>query len=272
MVRELRTCPVTGRVALINESWPDPLPAVVPPPGVCWFCETPSDHVLARRADWRVVPHPVPALGIEGDVRARVDLGRVRRDAVGAHELIFAGHDGAAHQDALRLVIQRIGDLRRDTRLRGFRAIHRAIPGHHVVWQLFALPFELAPSAPASWRDGELRDRERVVAESPEAVGLAAWAPRQPFELWVLPRTGRSRLEVADTDPVAELAEKLASRVSQALRGAPVDWVIEDGEPYRIELVPRVAPAAALEVAAGVPLHGVRPELAAGFLRDRASV
>ncbi len=274
MVRELRTCPVTGRIVLLNQTWPDPLPQVPTVPAPCWFCEPGRGPVLARVGVWRAVPHPVPALGIEGDVRVRAEGGRVRRDAVGAHELLFteqhpARPKAAIHADASRLLISRVHDLRRDTRLRSFRMIHRAAPGLHPVWQLFALPFDLATTAPAAWRDGELRDRERVVAETETVVVIAAWAPRQPFELWVLPRRGRKRLEELDISELFTEAALWAERTSDALRGAAVDWVVEDGEPVRIELIPRVSPPSAVEVGAGLPLHGVRPEEAATFLRSR---
>ncbi len=188
MPRELRTCPVTGVVVLINDAWPDaPLPAVAPV-APCWSCGNPGP-VLARRGGVVAVPHPVPALGIEGEVRPKAERPGVRRDAVGVHELLFGRHD-EADPDSLLLASERIDDLRRDRRLRGFSLLRRAAPGRHPAWELFAIPTDLAPTDGRAWRDDELLDGRRVLARVDGAVAIAAWAPVAPFEVWVLPEAG----------------------------------------------------------------------------------
>lgn len=285
-MRELRTCPVTGRVVLLNDQWvdtppPSHVPAPVPDAGGCWYCAY-AGPVILRLGGVSVAPHPVPALGIEGDPRPTAVSGAVRRQAVGAHELIFAAHGaahGGAHGDAheglgegplLAAIVHRMVDLRRDDRLRGFGAIRRSAPVTHRVWQLFALPTEIVAPTPAGWRDAERAHGERVL-EDDNATTLLAWAPRVPFETWVLPAQGLSRFDQTAPDIVAAVAaavDRVLPRLLVAVRGAPIDLVLVESEPWRVELMPRLASASAVEVATGVPVHGVFPEAAAHYLRD----
>lgn len=273
-MRELRTCPVTGRGVLLNDGWFDaPAP---PPSGVdpCWYCA--YEGPVIRRIDGvTVVPHPVPALGIEGDPRPTVVSGGVRRQAVGAHELLFVegarGHAGGGEGALLAAVAARIADLRRDTRLRGFGAVRRHTPGGHAVWQVFAVPVELPTTAPGGWRDAERAHGERIL-EDAGATTLLAWAPRVPFEAWVLPTLGIAPLARTGPELIAAVAgavDRALVRISAALRDAPVDLVLVDGEPWRVEILPRLAGASPVEAATGMPIHGVFPEAAAEFLRDR---
>lgn len=267
-MREIRSCPVTGQAVLINDAWVDrPAPAVRG--AACWYC-SPRGPVLARDGDVLVVPHPVPALGVEGDDRVQDEgHGALRREAVGAHELLFAGHD-ASDVPLLAVVRHRIHDLRRDRRLRGFRAVRRHQRGGHVAWQLIALPFDVPPLVAATWRDEEARRGTRVIAQDSRAVAVAAWAPRVPFETWVLPRADED-LERGDPGAVAGVLPEVIAALDDALDGAPIDLVIEDGAPWRVVLMPRLAAPNAVDVATGLPMHGVFPEEAARFLRRGAA-
>ncbi len=211
--------------------------------------------------------HRPPLLRVEAAPEIHAEGGAVRREALGAHEDIYGDHVGD-EVACLRLVQERIGDLRRDVRLRGFRAARRHAPGHHRVWQLWALPFEGARGAPARWRDAELTNGERVVQHDADAVAILAWAPRVPFETWVLPRDGRHGFEGADVTAVARLAGRIAARVSQALGGSAVDLLITDGEPWRIEVVPTQPSPGLFSAATGIPRHGGVPERVAEYLRS----
>jgi hypothetical protein len=267
-VRELRTCPVTGRVVLINDAWVDTAAAVEVEPS-CWYCAQ-NDQPITTLGGARAVAHPVPALGIEGNAQPLLLAGAVRRQAVGAHELVFGEHAGG---ELLPLVARRWTDLRRDARLLGFGAVRRAAPGRHVAWQVHALPYAVPASAPAGWRDAERTHRERLLDDG-AATTLLAWAPRVPFETWILPTLGIAPFERTDgalLRAVELAAEAALRRITVALRGAAVDLVIVDGEPWRIELLPRLGAPAAVEIATGVPIHGVFPEVAAAFLRDQSA-
>jgi hypothetical protein len=255
-------------VVLLNDAWLDrPAPAPEPPEGTCWYCAA-SAAPIRRRGNVVAIPHPEPAMGVEGDPRPIVLAGAARRQAVGAHELVFGPHDGET-APLLAMIAERWADLRRDVRLRGFGAVRRQALGRHAAWQVFALPYERTESAPAGWRDAERLHKERVI-EDDAATTLLAWAPRVPFETWVLPSFGTSRLERSDpavVDAVGSAVDRALARVSRAVAGSPVDLCVVDGEPWRIELLPRLAGPSAVEAATGVPMHGVLPEAAAEHLR-----
>ncbi len=281
-MRELRTCPVTGRVVLLNDQWVDTPAApgatrVAPAGSGCWYCEY-AGPIITELGGVRVAPHPVPALGIEGDPRPTVLAGATKRQAVGAHELLFAGH-GGGHGDPgegplLAAVAKRVADLRQDQRLRGFGAVRRSTPGAHAVWQLFAVPSELEGSMPAGWRDAERAHGERIL-EDGGATAMLAWAPRVPFETWVMPASGHARFDRTGPEilaAVGEAIDRTLARLSVAVRGAPIDLVLVESEPWRVELLPRLGGPAAVEVATGVPIHGVFPEAAAHYLRDSRKV
>lgn len=263
-MRELRTCPVTGVTVLLNDAWPDgPRPAV-PPAMPCWACAAHGPW-LAHRGAVRATPHPVPALGVEGDVVARTFGPGVRREGVGAHELVFAGHD-RVDPDALAVVAARIADLRGDARLRGF-AVHRvAAPGVHPTWELYALPTDVPPTDARAWRAAEAAGPRRV-AQADGALAVAAFAPTAPWETWVVPAHGDDDFPHAHA-PVAALAERVLVVMERWLGGPVVHVTVAFGSPWRLVLRPAVAPSLRTE-AIGLPGHGVFPERAARELRDR---
>lgn len=263
---ELRTCPVTGQVVLVDGAVLDHPHPAPPPPAPCPWC-TPSEPPIQALAGVTARAHPHPVLRVERDVTVHTVDGHVRREALGAHEILAGDHVGD-EVSCLRLAQARIRDLRGDRRLRGFRLARRHAPGHHRVWSLWALPFEGAPGAPARWRDRELLSGERVIAEEAGAVGILAWAPRVPFETWVLARSGGSGFEDGDPTAVARLGDHLAARLSRVLGGAAVDLFVCDGEGWRIELLPVLPDGGLFARATGIPRHGGVPERVAEYLRQ----
>lgn len=269
-MRELRTCPVTGRTVVLNDAWLDPPPPAPPAPGPCPWC-APAERVIEQVGAVSARPHPVPALGVEGSAEVHTAGGRVWREAVGAHEVIAGPHDGP-DAPLLALAAARIRDLRGDTRLRGFRLARAERPGAHVAWQLWALPVDVPVDDPARWRDEELALGERVAALDAHAVAVFAWAPRAPFEVWVLPRQGRARFGEDDPAAVADLLARLIPAWAGLLRGAPLRLHVRDGTPWRIEVVPDLGSPDDVGALLGLPFHGAFPEAAARYLRARGGV
>lgn len=248
MRRELRTCPVDGHTVLLNDvltSVPErttPLPS--PPVG---------------DRGWH--HHDPPWVGVEGNAAVQ-RVPAVSRDALGAHEWLAGDLP-----TALRTAQGRMTDLRGDTRLKGFGVAGVAVDGAITGLDLVALPFETRSSAPAGWRDAEVGG-PRCIAVAEAAVALLAWAPRTPLECWVLPREGRASFGYADPASVAALAEDVLSRLARALPGAAIEVVLVDGEPWRLELRPRMTTAGVFTAATGLAAHGSFPERAALYLRD----
>jgi len=162
----------------------------------------------------------------------------------------------------------------------------------HTHAQLYALPF--VPAAVARERERftaysdrtqgrnlledlvqeEVRRRERIVAIDDEAVALAPFAARVPFHLILAPRTPVARF--SDDGPLGgRLLHQVLNRLRVTLgtlpplnmwvRTAPRDAAIFC---WRIEIMPRLAQLAGLELGTGVHLNVLAPEDAAQRLRD----
>ncbi len=119
----------------------------------------------------------------------------------------------------------------------------------------------------------EVRLRERIVTIDDEAVVLAPYASRLPFQLMLVPRRARSRYE--DDGPTgAALLHDALERLARRL-GAPPPlnlWIRTapsgaDSFCWRIDVLPRLAHLAGIELGTGVHLNVLAPETAASELR-----
>jgi len=162
----------------------------------------------------------------------------------------------------------------------------------HTHAQLYALDFVPAEVARERERSGayatrtmgqsllgdlvaeEVRLGERIVGIDDEAVLMAPYASRLPYQLMLAPRTPRPRFEeggpsgaVLLHDGLRRLARHLGSSpplniwVRTAPRGA-------ERFCWRIDVLPRLTHLAGLELSTGVNLNTVAPELAAAALRE----
>jgi UDPglucose--hexose-1-phosphate uridylyltransferase len=162
----------------------------------------------------------------------------------------------------------------------------------HTHAQLYALP--LVPAAVARERERfaahaartsgqnlledlaqeEVRRRERLVAYDDEAVLLAPYGGRVPYQLMLVPRTPRARFQ--DPGPLgARLLHDGLRRLARVLGDSPPLnlWVRTaprgaDHFCWRIDILPRLAQLAGLELGTGLHLNVIAPEHAAAALRD----
>ncbi len=119
----------------------------------------------------------------------------------------------------------------------------------------------------------EVRRRERLVAVDDEAVLLAPYASRLPFQLMLVPRRPRARFEAEGPSGAALLYDAL-QRLRRRLGASPPLnlWVRTapqgaDSFCWRIDIMPRLTPLAGLELGTGLNLCVVAPERAAAELR-----
>ena len=120
----------------------------------------------------------------------------------------------------------------------------------------------------------EVRRRERIVAIDEEAVLLAPYASRLPFQLMLAPRTPRARFEDDGPSGAALLHDGLCRLARHLGSSPPLNlWVrtaphgTEDFC-WRIDVMPRLTHLAGLELSTDVNLNIVAPEDAAAALRD----
>jgi len=162
----------------------------------------------------------------------------------------------------------------------------------HTHAQLYALPF--VPAAVARERERftayadrtqgrnlledlvqeEVKRRERIVAIDDEAVAITPFAARAPFHVLLAPRRPTARF--ADDGPLGgRLLHQVLNRLGSAVGTLPplnmwVRTAPRDAAHFcwRIEIMPRLAQLAGLEIGTGVHLNVLAPEDAAQRLRD----
>jgi UDPglucose--hexose-1-phosphate uridylyltransferase len=258
----------------------------------------------------RVVPNRFPALKIEGDLDREAEGIYDRMNGIGAHEVIIETADHSRQMkdlsdaeltEVLFSFKARILDLRNDLRFRYILLFKNQ--GHlagatldHAHSQLIALP--VVPRHVVEEIEGarrhyehkercifcdvvgqERKDRARLVHENDEFVVFAPWAPRSPFETWIVPKRHESNYEAEPKERLGLCAQALGTtlrRLAAAL-GDPAFNFIVHSNPLRdpsspsyhwhIEVMPALTHVAGFEWGSGFHINPVPPEDAADFLR-----
>jgi len=261
----------------------------------------------------RVVPNRFPALKIEGDLDRQAEGIYDRMNGIGAHEVVIETSDhtrmleGQSQGEILEVLMAlraRVLDLRNDQRFRYIVLFknHGAAAGatlEHPHSQLIALP--IVPRQVLSELEGarrhfelkerciycdivgqERKDRTRLVYENDEFVVLAPWAPRSPFETWVVPRRHESSFEAEPRERLSLCAQALGTalrRISTALGNPPYNFMIHSNPlrdapspsyHWHVEIMPALTHQAGFEWGSGFHINPVPPEEAAEFLRKVA--
>jgi UDPglucose--hexose-1-phosphate uridylyltransferase len=259
----------------------------------------------------RVVPNQFPVLRVEGTLDRQGEGLFDKMNGIGAHEVIIetprheetlATMGDAAVEQVLWAFRERVLDLKQDRRFRYIIVFknHGAAAGaslDHSHSQLIALP--IVPREVRDEVDGarahftakercvfcdivrqERQDTRRLIAENADMVALAPYAPRFPFETWLLPKRHQASFEDAPRHEIAALARLLSDvlrRMNRALRFPPYNLLIHSAplaEPagdyyhWHVEVIPTLTKVAGFEWATGFYLNPTAPEEAAQVLRD----
>jgi len=130
-----------------------------------------------------------------------------------------------------------------------------------------------------SWIDAETRSGLRVLDARPDVVTLLPFAPRFPFEFWILPRVHASRFPGPGDPLLASIAGALRNNLASLeaeLGGVSYNWVLHSASPgdadvpfyhWHIEVLPNTVRTAGFEWGTGLFLHHLFPEEAARRLR-----
>jgi UDPglucose--hexose-1-phosphate uridylyltransferase len=124
--------------------------------------------------------------------------------------------------------------------------------------------------------------RRRIVAEANGFVAVAPFAPRFPFETWILPTRHRSAFEESAVDELRALAELLGDflrRMDRVLNGPPFNFMLHTAPlregalehfHWHLEIIPKLTNVAGYEWGSGFFINPVPPEDAAAALREDA--
>ncbi len=281
--------------------------------------KTPPEVLAFRKSgspndsNWtlRVIPNKFPALRIEGEVN-RQGIGIYdKMNGVGAHEVIIespnhqstlADMSEQSIEDIFWAFRERIQDLRRDPRLRYILLFknHGEPAGaslEHTHSQLIALP--VVPKRVQEEIDGarryfdyrerciycdilaqESESNDRIVIETDHFLVISPWAPRFPFETWIVPRRHQSHFESVESHVLPNLARVLRhtiQKIDRVLEQPPYNLVIHTGPlqegpiqhfHWHIEIIPKLTKVAGFEWGSGFYINPTPPEESAKFLRD----
>lgn len=261
--------------------------------------------------DLRVVPNQFPVLRVEGTLDRQGEGLFDKMSGIGAHEVII---ESPRHEDTLATMSEaaveqvlwsfreRVLDLKQDRRFRYIIIFknHGLAAGaslDHTHSQLIALP--IVPREVRDEVDGaknhyarkercvfcdivrqETSDGRRVMLETADMVAISPYAPRFPFETWILPRRHQACYEDGQRHDFAALSRVLVDilrRMNRALRNPPYNLLIHsapfsesasDYYHWHVEIIPKLTKVAGFEWATGFYVNPTSPEEAAQVLRD----
>lgn len=225
---ELRKDPITRSWVITGDDAADPDESQ----DVCRFCPDAADiqvvSALPSAGAWsaRSVVHPAPLYRIEGDTDRRGDGIYDRMSSIGAHEVLVENprHDrnlwSATDTEIgqfLRLAAERILDLKRDSRIKyvslfkdygGAAGQEFSHPTSQITATLFVprrVLYELRAGREYFqakercvfcdiWNQEE-RQGLRVIEVRGDYVAFGPYAPRVPYETWIMPRNHEASFE-----------------------------------------------------------------------------
>jgi UDPglucose--hexose-1-phosphate uridylyltransferase len=260
----------------------------------------------------RVVPNKFPALQIEGDLDKVGEGMYDKMNGIGAHEVIIEtpNHDATLPlmslkgvEDMLWAYRDRIMDLKKDMRFKYILIFknHGAAAGaslEHPHSQLIALP--VLPKAVIEEMNGsrkyfndrercifcdmvrqELGAKTRFILENESFVGFSPYAPRFPFEVWILPKRHISHFEncrESEYGSLAKILQDLLNRMDKVLQNPPYNYFIHtaplhddysvDFYHWHLEIMPRLTKTAGFERGTDFYINPTPPEEASKHLRE----
>ena len=280
------------------------------PPEVLAFRS--DTHAVANDPNWqvRVVPNKYPALIIEGELDKEGEGLYDRMNGIGAHEVIV---ENPSHENVLwdlpidhvslifRAYRDRLTDLEQDPRFRYvmiFKNYGKAAGAslEHSHSQLIALP--VLPRMIVSELEGaksyyrykdrcifcdiirqEIQQDVRVVCQNDLFITIAPFAPRTPFEMWVLPKdhsSGFCTIDDRSLTSLSQLFSETLRRLNCCIPNVPYNFVLHtqplrsggiDHFHWHFEIVPKLTSIAGFEWGSGFYINPLPPEEAAQYLR-----
>jgi UDPglucose--hexose-1-phosphate uridylyltransferase len=259
----------------------------------------------------RVVSNKFPALRIEGDLGKAADGIYDRMNGIGAHEIVIETerHDldlfdlpEKRFEDVLWAYRERLLDLRKDRRFKSVIIFknHGSAAGAslaHSHSQLIALP--VVPKRVIEEMTGcreyyrfrdrcafcdiivqEMDQKVRIVEEGSEFLAFAPYAPRFPFETWIVPKRHQCAYEMLESEQVRGLAaifRRTLRRLNLALEKPAFNFIVHsapfqegaaDYFHWHVEIMPKLTKVAGFEWGSGFYINPTPPEESAKYMRE----
>ncbi len=258
----------------------------------------------------RVVPNKFPALQIHGELHKMGEGVFDKMNGIGAHEVIIETPDHQlslatmpqrAVEDVLWAYYFRLMDLKKDFRFKYVLIFKNEgeVAGsslEHSHSQLIALP--IIPKTVKEEMDTakqyydskercifcdiinqEIETGKRVIYENDKYVAVAPFAPREPFETWILPKLHESNFGPSDKSfsGLADIMQRVLKQLDKVLDTPPYNFIlhtsafkdeINDYYHWHIEIMPKLTRTAGFEWGSGFYVNPTPPEEAAKFMRE----
>ena len=259
----------------------------------------------------RVVPNKFPVLQNSGNLDPRAEGLYEKMDGFGSHEIILETPDHTATmsrlslQDYYNILLcyrQRILELKQDTRYQYISIFknHGRTAGaalEHPNSQLIALP--IVPKRTIEELEGtqryydmkkrcvfcdsiqqEQKTTERLVYENDDFLALEPFAPRLPFETWILPKQHIASFENTDEalfKTMAEMFSTVFKKIDAALNYPPFNFMLhtspvannhEECYHWHFKITPWLSNLSGFEWGTGLYINPTAPEDAAQILRE----
>ena len=120
----------------------------------------------------------------------------------------------------------------------------------------------------------------RLISENEDFVVIAPFAPRFPFETWILPKAHDSFYEDGQKREYVNLARSLRDtllRIEKSLSHPPYNFIIHntpfhenqrDSYHWHLEIMPKLTRVAGFEWGTGFYINPTPPEDSAKFMRE----
>ncbi len=233
-----------------------------------------------------------------------------KMNGIGAHEVIIETPDHTkslstlplgAVEDVLQAYHLRLTDLKKDPRFKYvliFKNEGEAAGAslEHTHSQIIALP--IVPKAVKGemmsarryyeYKERclfcdiiaqETRDMKRVIFENSSYLAIAPFAPRAPFETWILPKRHESSFGPGENgfDELAEILQRILKQIDKLLEIPPYNFIVHtspfseeknDYYHWHIEIMPKLTKIAGFEWGSGFYINPTPPEVAAEYMRE----
>jgi UDPglucose--hexose-1-phosphate uridylyltransferase len=258
----------------------------------------------------RVMSNKFPALYSEGELNKKGEGIYDKMNGIGAHEVVVETPDHnstiatmslKAFEDTLWAYHARLSKLKEDPRVKYvliFKNEGDAAGAslEHSHTQLIALPIvprTVKDEIAGAKRHYDLRERclfcdiiyqeqddgRRIVCENDDYLAISPFAPRAPFETWLLPKHHESAFGPRNDSfaGLAEIFQKVLKQIDATLDIPAYNFMVhtspfneEQNEYYHwhIEIMPKLTKIAGFEWGSGFYINPTPPEEASKFLRE----
>jgi UDPglucose--hexose-1-phosphate uridylyltransferase len=259
----------------------------------------------------RVVPNKFPALQIEGELSRRGEGLYDLMNGIGAHEVIIETPNHLAEladldtdhiYDTLLIFRERILDLKNDSRFKYIlifknHGISAGASLEHSHSQLIATPIipkRVQEELLGAKKHYDFKERciycdilhqemqmgKRLVVRTDDYVSVEPFAPRFPFETWLLPVRHYSHFEAMELREyygVAAVLKETLQRLNRTLENPHYNFILHTSPVqeaplleyhWHIEIIPKLTKVAGFEWGSGFYINPTPPEMAAQHLRE----